>query len=208
VDPALTQTLDLVHAAQGGDRQALNRLLARYQDRVRRIVRLRLGPALRLQVDSGDILQQVLLDAFRSLDRYQPRDEAGFLAWLATIAEHRIRDAADYHASEKRDAARVQPLETGEAGGASPGATLVDGSPTPPDRVSRAEAVERLEACLAALPEADRELVVLRDYIGLSWQEIAERTGCPSSDAARMRYAAVIIDLGRRMRRGSGEMRR
>jgi RNA polymerase sigma-70 factor (ECF subfamily) len=199
VDQALTQTLDLVHAAQGGDRQALERLLARYQERVRRIVRLRIGSALRRQLDSGDILQQVLLDAFRSLDRYEPRDEAGFLAWLAGIAEHRIRDAADYHGSEKRDPSREQPLEAVVRGGADAAQLLVDGASAPPEQASRAEQVERLEACVAELPAADRELIVLRDYIGLSWADVAERTGSPSPDAARMRHTAVLIDLGRRM---------
>ena len=201
MDPSLTQTLALVHAAQGGDRVALDRLLARYQERVRRIVRLRLGPALRSQLESGDILQQVLLDAFRSLDRYEPRDEAGFLAWLAGIAEHRIRDAADFHTSDKRDAARVQSL-THDTDSSTPGQPLTDPRSAPPETASRAEQVERLEACLAGLPEADRELVVLRDYVGLSWAEVAERTGSPSPDAARMRYAAVLIHLGRWMRAG------
>ena len=198
MDPSLTRTLELVQAAQGGDRASLERLLARYQERVRRIVRLRLGQGLRRQLESGDILQQVLLDAFRSLDRYEPRDEAGFLAWLASIAEHRIRDAADYHASEKRDAAREQPLETVEGGAAAP--PLADRAATPPERASRSEQVERLESGLAALPETERELIVLRDYVGLSWAEVAERTGCPSPDAARMRYATVLIELGRLMR--------
>ena len=202
MDPSLTQTLALVHAAQGGDRVALERLLARYQERVRRIVRLRLGPGLRSQLESADILQQVLLDAFRSLDRYEARDEAGFLAWLAGIAEHRIRDAVDYHASDKRDAARVQPL-TRDTDSSTPSDPLADPQSAPPETASRAEQVERLEACLAELPEADRELVILRDYVGLSWAEVAERTGSPSPDAARMRYAAVLVQLGRQMRQGT-----
>lgn len=200
MDPALTQTLDLLHAAQAGDRQALERLLIRYQERIRRIVRMRLGPALRQQLESGDILQQVLLDAFRSLDRYEARDEAGFLAWLAGIAEHRIRDAADYHASEKRDPARERPLETPDVGGTSVAESLVDVSASPSERASRAEQVRRLEDCLASLPEADREVIVLRDYIGLSWAEVAKRVGSPSPDAARMRYATLLVELGRQMR--------
>lgn len=200
MDPALTQTLELVHAAQGGDRQALERLLTRYQERVRRIVRLRIGPVLRLRMDSGDILQQVLLDAFRSLDRYEPRDEAGFLAWLAGIAEHRIRDAVDYHASEKRDPARERPPNVGDAGEPGASRNLVDEATAPYEKAARAEQVRRLEACLSGLPEADRELIVLRDYIGLSWAEVAERVGSPSPDAARMRHATVLIELGRRMR--------
>jgi RNA polymerase sigma-70 factor (ECF subfamily) len=193
MDPELTQTLDLVQAAQGGDRQALERLLTRHQERVRRIVRLRLGSALRGQLESGDIVQQVLLDAFRSLDRYEPRDEAGFLAWLAGIVEHRIRDAADFHASERRDPLRARPLESADAG-------LPDHAIGPPESVARAEQVARLEATLAELPEPDRELIIQRDYIGLSWAEVAERTGRPSPDAARMRHAAVLIELGQRMR--------
>lgn len=206
MDPSLTHTLDLVNAAQKGDRIALERLLARYQERVGRIVRLRLGPALRQQLESGDIVQQVLLDAFRSLDRYETRDEAGFLAWLAGIAEHRIRDAVEYHTSEKRDPARMQPLEAHDADSSPPRSAPVDPATTPPESASRAEQVDRLEACLAELPEADRELVVLRDYIGLSWAEVAERVGCPSPDAARMRHAGVLIHLGRRMR-AAGERR-
>lgn len=202
MDPSLTQTLALVQAAQGGDRVALERLLARYQERVRRIVRLRLGPGLRSQLESADILQQVLLDAFRSLDRYEARDEAGFLAWLAGIAEHRIRDAADYHASDKRDPARVQPLAR-DTDSSTPSQPLTDPQSGPPETASRAEQVERLEACLAQLPEADRELIVLRDYVGLSWAEVAERTGSPSPDAARMRYAGVLVHLGRQMRPGT-----
>lgn len=199
MDHSLTRTLVLVQAAQAGDRQALERLFSRYQDRVRRIVRLRLGPALRQRLDSGDILQQVLLDAFRSLDRYEPRDEAGFLAWLSSIVENRMRDAADYHGADKRDVARQFSLDDSSSD-ASPAQRLEDEHTSPPEVAERAEAVQRLEACLASLPEVDRELVVLRDYIGLSWSEIAERTGSPSPDAARMRHASVLIDLGRRLR--------
>lgn len=202
MDASLTQTIVLVRAAQGGDRQALERLLARYQEPVRRIVRLRLGPGLRASLESGDILQQVLLDAFRSLDRYEARDEAGFLAWLASIAEHRIRDAADYHAADKRDPTRERPLEPHETEVISATPSLVDGAPGPSEQASRAEQVRRLEACLESLPPAERDLVVLRDYIGLSWAEVAERVGCATPDAARMRHAAVLIQLGRKMRDG------
>lgn len=198
MDRSLTRTHRLVQAAQAGDRQALEVLLLRYQERVRRIVRIRLGPVLRQQLESGDVLQQVLLDAFRSLDRYEPRDEAGFLAWLSGIVEHRLRDAADYHGADKRDAARVRPLDA--SGSVSPADALVDGGTTPPESAARSEAAQRLDACLSALPDAERELIVLRDYIGLSWGEIAERTGAPSPDAARMRHASVLIDLGRRLR--------
>jgi RNA polymerase sigma-70 factor (ECF subfamily) len=203
VDPALTRTIELVRAAQGGDRQALDRLITRYYERVRRIVRVRLGARLRGRLESGDILQEVFIDVLRSLDQYEQRDEAGFLAWLARIAEHRIRDAADFHGTLKRNSEREQPLVAEDSvGGPLPLETAAP-APRPPEQAERAEQVARLEECLSDLPEADRELVVLRDYIGLSWADVALQTGRASPDAARMRHASVLVELGRRMN-GSG----
>ena len=54
----LTQSLDLVRSAQNGDGGALNLLFERYYERVRRVVRMRLGNKLRQEMDSGDILQE------------------------------------------------------------------------------------------------------------------------------------------------------
>ena len=70
LDPdALTRSVELVRRAQAGERPALERLFERYYDRVRRIVRARLGPELRLRVESVDILQETFTAAVGSFDR-------------------------------------------------------------------------------------------------------------------------------------------
>src|SRR6266850_3254063 len=107
----ITQSLDLVLRAQHGDSAALNRLCERYYDRVRRIVRLRLGPRLRERVDSGDILQETFIAAVRSLESFEMREEASLINWLSRLAERQIIAAADFHGAKKRDQRRNQSIE-------------------------------------------------------------------------------------------------
>src|SRR5262245_56509643 len=102
----VTHSLDLVLRAQDGDSQALNRLFERYYERVRRIVRLRLGHKLRESVDSGDILQETFIAAVRSIDNFEMREEASLINWLSRLAERQIIAAADYHGAKKRDQRR------------------------------------------------------------------------------------------------------
>ena len=81
----LTLSLDLMRQAQEGDEAALNRLLTRYYDRVRPIVRARLGKRLRRHVDSGDILQETFETACRTFSRFDVTDEASLIGWLADL---------------------------------------------------------------------------------------------------------------------------
>src|SRR5262245_29002800 len=94
----LDLTLQLVRRVQSGDRAALQPLFERYYDRVRRIARVRLGAGLRQRMDSGDIVQETFIAALSGFDRFELRDEASLLQWLAVLLENRIRDAADWNA--------------------------------------------------------------------------------------------------------------
>jgi len=202
MDPQLTVSLDLVRLAQDGDKAALNRLIDRYQDRVKRIVRMRLGRKLRDGVDSGDILQETFMAAVKSFDAFEMREESSLINWLSKLAERQIIAAADFHGAKKRDIKRNVPL--------SPPSTA-DGTERieprfgfdethPLERMEKAESSKHLEQCLADLPEEYRELVILRDYTGASWEEVAKETGRPSAAAARMMHARALVELGKRMR--------
>jgi RNA polymerase sigma-70 factor (ECF subfamily) len=193
-DAALTLTFELIRSAQGGDDQALNRLLERYYERIRRVVRLRLGRKLRSRVDSGDILQETLLAALGSFDRFEMKDEAAFLNWLAKIAERQVMAAAHHHGAQKRDMDRQAPLvrrQDGETIGIDVAATGM----IPADALGEAEQQQMMEDCLHELAEDYRELIILRDYEGMGWSDIAEMTGRPSADAARMMHAKAMIEL-------------
>jgi DNA-directed RNA polymerase specialized sigma24 family protein len=64
---------------------------------------------------------------------------------------------------------------------------------------------EGRQRVLATLPEQDRELIVLRDYVGMTWDEVARRLGRPSADAARMAHGKVLVELGARLRGGRAD---
>lgn len=198
----LTRSLDLMKRAQGGDDGALDRLIGRYYDRVRPIVRARLGARLRRRVDSGDILQNTFATVLRTFDKFEVNDEASLIAWMAKIAERQILDEHDRQSAKKRRPDREVELDA-----ASPGERAIDPpSPSlgPGHAIEAREQNERLEDALSRLPELYRELVLLRDYAGYSWEQVAELTGRPSAAAARMMHASARIELGKLLRDGGG----
>jgi len=156
----ITQSLDLVQRAQQGDAQAMNRLCERYYDRVRRIVRVRLGSKLRESVDSCDIVQETFMAAVRALSNFELREGASLINWLSRIAEHQIIAQADFHGAKKRDHDRVERLTSTSARSstASVANVHVDDHTSPPDAVAREEEKRRLERCLAKLSGEYREL--------------------------------------------------
>jgi RNA polymerase sigma-70 factor (ECF subfamily) len=199
----LTQTLDLVRKAQGGDRDALDRLFSRYYERVRRSVRARIGARLRSKLESGDILQQAFAKAFETFDRFEMRHEGSFLHWLAEIAVRQIGDAADHFGAGKR--LPPSPLmslqaEAGDASGQL--GDVVAGAQTGPDgRSMRNEQEAAVEACMDQLPEEYRRVLVLRDYDGLEWREVAEVLGKNTDSAAREQHRRALLELSRCLRR-------
>jgi DNA-directed RNA polymerase specialized sigma24 family protein len=58
-----------------------------------------------------------------------------------------------------------------------------------------------VQAALAQLSERHRELILLRDYAGSSWEAIADELGLPSPDAARMLHARALVKLGALLRK-------
>jgi DNA-directed RNA polymerase specialized sigma24 family protein len=74
--------------------------------------------------------------------------------------------------------------------------------PLPLDATASEEEQRIVEACLAELPEEYRELILLRNYAGASWESVAEETGRPSAAAARMMHARAMVELGKLVRAG------
>lgn len=202
-DDAMTRTLDLVRQAQTGDRDALNRLFSRYYERVRRAVRVRLGQRLRSVLESGDVLQQTFAKAFETFDRFEMRDEGSLIHWLAKLAEHQIRDAADHFGAKKRQApGPVLALDApvGDASGPL-GATVAGTGEGVPSAFLKAHDARLLEQCLDQLSPQHRDLIVLRDFEGLEWKDVAAAAGRPSASAARDMHTAATIELAKLLRR-------
>src|SRR5262249_58055391 len=100
------ETTALLERARGGSPDALNALYSRVAGKLLPLIRLRLGPSLRAEVESRDILQAVLLKSFQRMGQFEGAAAGSLMAWMARIAENEIRDRADYQGRARRDAAR------------------------------------------------------------------------------------------------------
>lgn len=190
----LTETLDLVRKSHDGDNQALNRLFERYYARVLKVVRLRLGQKLRRRVDSMDILQDTFATAVRKFDKFEMRNDASFINWLSKLAENTIHDNAERHSAKMRDPDREVGLQVKQDGQTTE-LSIDAGFAVPLDQMVRNEEQDILDECIEALPERYRECIVLRNYVGMSFREIAEETGRPTEGAARMMHAKAMAEL-------------
>ena len=181
---------DLIQQAKSGSPEALNRLYERCAGRLLGFIRLRLGKDLRARMESRDILQATLLKSFEHLDDLKGEETRSVMAWLARIAEHEIRDCADFHQRQRRDAARE--------------AAIDDDAPLPAltrsalSRVILDEQAQRLEDALDSLTPAHRDVILLRKFEELTFAEIALRLG-KSEDACRMLLARAMTALTLKM---------
>lgn len=195
LDAPLEDSLELVGRAQQGDRVALNDLLARYGERLRRIVRVKMGVEARRAAESMDIVQETLAVAARKLETFEPRDHASILRWLAQIAEHQIKDLVDRERAEKRDGRRTRSLEPADSQDLRGGIDPEGREETPSLDLSRRELEALYDECVEELPDGQRELVVKRDYETASWETIARECGATSTNAAKEMHRRALARL-------------
>src|SRR5262245_2294576 len=177
---------ELLDQAKSGSPEALNHLYERCAGRLLAFIRLRLGRELRSRLESRDILQATLLKSLQHVGELKGEETRSVMAWLARIAEHEIRDCADFHHRQRRDAAREMVLEDDAP---LPGLTRSALS-----RVILDEQAKRLEEALETLSPAHREIILLRKFEELSFAEIAQRLG-KTDDACRMLLARAMTAL-------------
>ena len=181
------ETTRLLARARDGSSEALNEVYGRLASRLLSLIRLRLGPELRGQVESRDVLQATLLKSFQRIDQFEGSRGVSLMAWLARIAENEIRDLADYHQRQRRDARRNVPLS-------GVGKALATNVRSLSSQLVLEEDALRLESALEMLPAHYRQVIILRKLEELSWAEIAERLD-KSEDACRMSLARAMAAL-------------
>jgi RNA polymerase sigma-70 factor (ECF subfamily) len=191
-------TQDLLARAREGEPQAVDRLLTAHRDRLRRMVGMRLDPALAARLDASDIVQDVFLEAHRRLSDYLRNPTMPFSLWLRHIARDHIIDAHRRHRqAQRRSMDREQPLlpaALSDHSSAELCGQLMDQELTPASAAIRRELQRRLEGALAALGEDDREVILMRHAEQLSNQEVAGVLGL-SEAASSMRYLRAIRRL-------------
>jgi RNA polymerase sigma-70 factor (ECF subfamily) len=191
---SLKRTQQLVTQAQGGDDSALGQLCGVYAERVRRIVRFRMGPELRSQLESMDLVQETLIEAVKDLGDFAYSNDGDFLRWLSSIVENTIRDNVDRIHAAKRDVRRQVSLDKMAARAdmlhADAGLPVV--TTTPSVVLSLREELDRLEEAMDRLKPQYREVIVMAKIEGLSCKEIAARQN-KRPEAVAMSLSRAIV---------------
>jgi RNA polymerase sigma-70 factor (ECF subfamily) len=100
--PESDRTQDILRDVAGGDAEAVNRLMDRHREAVRRMVQLRLDHAVARRVDASDVVQDVMLEASQRLTDYLRNPGMPFHLWLRQLALDRIIDMHRRHRGAQR----------------------------------------------------------------------------------------------------------
>jgi len=190
-------TLLLLGRVRDGDAEAVNGLLARHRESIRRLVDRRMDRAMQRRVDASDIVQDVMLEANRRLGDYLANPTMPFQLWLRHMARDRLIDAHRRHrVAASRSLDREVPMTgAGDDPSAPDGmAAVTDRELTPAAAATWHELERRFAAAVDRLDEDDRRIVLLRHFEHLSTAESAEVLGL-SKPAAGMRYLRAMRRL-------------
>jgi RNA polymerase sigma-70 factor (ECF subfamily) len=196
--PNPPDTEELLQQARQGEPAAVDRLLDRHRGPLRRMIGLRLDPALVQRLDASDVVQDVLLEASRRLHDYLNQPVMPFHLWLRHIAQDHVIDAHRKHRlAQRRSLDREQPLRRlvpGDRSSLELAAEFFDHEPTPASAALRHELERRLETAVAELGDDDRDIILMRHFEQMSNQEVAAVLGL-SEPAASMRYLRALRRL-------------
>ena len=187
-------TDELLRRTGQGDRGARSALLDRHRARLRRMIALCLNPRLAARVDPSDVVQDVLAEADRRLDRYVRQRPIPFYPWLRQPAWDRL---ADQHRRHVRADRRSVTREEGAAwslpdsSAAELAQRLVASEDGPSAAMQRDEMCDRVRAALAALPEQVREVLALRYLEELSAREVGAVLGIAEGAAKKRALRAL-----------------
>ncbi len=184
-------TAELLIRARSGDLRAREALLERSREPLRRFAHGRLPAYARDLFDTDDLVQVTLIKAFQHMEDFEQRGEGAFFAYLRQITLNKIRDEI------RRVARRPARAEFKDS--------IASNARSPMEEAIGHEALDRYEAALLSLAQEQRELVVMRLELGLSYREIAQAAGSPSENAARMAVARAVMRLAEQMDEGKGE---
>ena len=192
------QTEQLIANAKAGDHSAVNQLMDRHRNSLNHLVRMRLDKKVQNRVDVSDVVQDVLVEANRRLQRYLETPVMPFHLWLRQIAKDRIIDAHRRHrVSAKRSVDREQQLFAPGGHDQSSiqlASLLGDSKITPAAAALQKELAKKIEHSISQLEERDSEIIIMRHYEHLTNQEISKILNL-SEPAASMRYLRAIRRL-------------
>ena len=169
---------DLVEAFQGGDTAVFDILVQRWDRKIQGAIYRFVGAS----EDARDLCQEAFLRAYRGLRTF--KKDARFSSWLYQIALNVCRDRL--RRRRGRTVVSLDELdESGQEAAVLPG-------PSPLDLAEARDLSERVARAVASLPDEQREVIVLKEYQGLTFAEIAGVLGVPLSTVKTRLYRGLV----------------
>jgi RNA polymerase sigma-70 factor (ECF subfamily) len=162
----------LLTAVRAGDSESFGILVARWETPLYRFV-YRMLPQ---REDAKDVCQEAFLRVYNKSDRFRPGSR--FSTWLYQIALNLCRD-------HQRRRHRWNVIVASGAVDGAPGPQGADG---PAESAERRDRAERVHDALERIPREQREVLVLKEFEGLKFREIADLLGCPESTVKSRLY--------------------
>ncbi len=168
------------------------------------LARIQIGRRLQGKIEPADLVQDTHLEAYRSFARFRGDTEKAFMAWLRQILAGQLAHLVRrYFGTQARDVNLEQALEQAlEHSSHLLDNSLVDPRTPPAEAVARREQTVLLADALSRLPDDYREVIVLRQLEGLSFQETSQRME-RSVDSVQKLWVRALD----RLRREIGEVR-
>jgi RNA polymerase sigma factor (sigma-70 family) len=177
---------ELISQYRSGNESAFEMLVEKYKSRVYTTIYL----IVKDQGVAEDLLQDVFVKVVQTLNSDGYNEEGKFQPWLMRIA-HNL--AIDYFRKSKRYPTIVM------EDGANVFNTLRFAENTIEDQKVKEDTLEMVRQLIEELPETQKQVLIMRHYMDLSFQEIAEQTGVSINTAlGRMRYA--LINMRKKMK--------
>jgi RNA polymerase sigma-70 factor (ECF subfamily) len=180
-------SVELLALAKAGDSSALDVLFTRYLVPLRRWAHGRLPRWVRDIADTEDLVQDTLLQTFKRIELFEPDRSGALEAYLRQAVMNRIRN--EFRRSRRREPVAV--LDTDAPADA----------PSPLDEAIGAELRDEYERALARLKPEEREAVVGRIEMDLTYEELADTLGRPTPNAARSAVVRALFRLAEEMGR-------
>jgi RNA polymerase sigma-70 factor, ECF subfamily len=153
----------VIQAVLGGDSERFGLLVVKYQDRLFNGVSRMLGSA----ADADDVLQESFLQAFRKLSTF--RENSSFYTWIYRIA---INAAINLRRRERRS---VNLSDNSQF----PDPLITDADSGPARRMEQSEEIHELQTALNQLSDEHRNILVLREIEGMSYEDISQILDMP-----------------------------
>lgn len=202
---------DVIASVRNGNADSLGGLLQLYRNYLSVLATTQLDRRLRRRMSTSDLVQETMLAAHRDFDQFRGRSEAELLGWLRQILSHCLSHAVERNIKAKkrdmrREVAMEQVAKKLDDSMARLSNVIADDSPTPSQIASRRELAAELSDQLAKLKPRYRDVIVLRNLQGLSFDEIAAQMEMKTG-AVRMLWMRAIAKFKEVCDLGSSEVR-